>query len=95
MIIFWRGFGFAPLVLVALVALMAAILGFDITRDAVVGTVIIIAGVLTGVACVVLKAQDSRNGNEDSRLISTQHTFMFIPMAYWCPILVLIGYLQF
>jgi hypothetical protein len=95
MIIFWRGFGFLPLVILALVGLLVAVLGFDITRNAVVGTVMIIAGVLTGVACVILQAQDSRNRNGGHDLISTPHTLMFIPMIFWCPLFICIGVFQF
>lgn len=92
-LVFYRGYGFVPIALLFLSGLAATMLGFDTHHRSVLGIAIIAAGCLTGVACAVLKIRDSRAGR-DYRLISTQHTLMFIPVVFWSPILIVIGVCQ-
>lgn len=89
-LIFYRGYGFIPIALLFISGLVATVFGFDTHSPSVLGIAIIAAGFLTGVACAVLKTRDSRGG-QDFRLISTQHTFLFIPVVFWCPILIVVG----
>ena len=89
-LIFYRGYGFVPVAILFLSGVVAAILGFDTEKPSVLGVGIIASGFLTGVACALLKIRDARAGIA-FKLISTQHTFMFIPVVFWCPILIAIG----
>ena len=92
-LVFYRGYGFVPIGLLFLCGLFATILGFDTRNRLVLGIAIIAAGFLTGAACAALKIRDSRAGRV-FRLLSTQHTFMFIPVVFWCPLLIVIGVWQ-
>src|SRR5688572_696689 len=89
-LVFYNGYGFVPIALLFLSGLVATIFGLDTHDQSVLGIPIITAGFLTGVACAVLKIRDSRAGR-DFRLMSTQHTFMFLPVVFWCPLLIVIG----
>ena len=89
-LIFYRGYGFVPIALLFLSGLVATISGFDTHNRSVLGIAIVTAGFLTGVACAALKIRDSRV-RRDFKLISTQHTLLFIPVVFWCPLLIIIG----
>ncbi len=90
-LIFYAGYGFIPLALCFLCGLATTILGFDTKDHSVGGISILAAGILTGIAIVLLKVRDSRSEQRAFRLISTKHTRLFIPVIFWCPILIAIG----
>src|SRR4051812_42338255 len=81
-LVFYRGYGFVPIALLFLCGLAATVLGFDTHNRLVLSIAIIAAGFLTGASCAALKIRDSRAGR-DFRLVSTQHTFMFIPVVFY------------
>ena len=91
MLIFYAGYGFIPIAVCFLSGLVATILGFDTRDQAVGGMSTLAAGILTGIAIAVLKARDSRSEQRAFKLISTKHTLLFIPVVFWCPLLVAIG----
>jgi len=89
-LIFYRGYGFVPIAILFLSGLISAIGGIDARNQHAQGISTTIAGVLTGLVCVALKIRDSRAGH-DYKLVSTQHTLLFIPVIFWCPLLIVIG----
>ena len=90
-LIFYAGYGFIPIALCFLSGLVATILGFDTRDHSVLGISMVTDGILTGIAIAVLKVRDSRSEHRAFKLISAKHTFLFIPVVFWCPILVAIG----
>ncbi len=90
-LIFYAGYGFIPILLCFFCGLVATILGFDTKDHSVLGTSMLAAGILTGIAVAFLKIRDSRTGDRAFKLMSTKHTLLFIPVAFWCPILIAIG----
>ena len=90
-LIFYAGYGFIPIALCFLSGLVATLLGFDTRDHSVLGISILAAGILTGIAIAILKVRDSRSEQRAFKLISTKHTLLFIPVVFWCPILVVIG----
>jgi hypothetical protein len=91
MLIFYAGYGFIPIALCVLSGLVDMILGFDTNNHSVMGISTLAAGILTGVAITVLKVRDSRSEQRAFKLVSTRHTLLFIPVIFWCPILIAIG----
>lgn len=91
MLIPYRGLGFIPIAFLFLCGVVTLILGVDIHDCSGEGAALMAAGIFTGVACIVLKVQNSRVGNGQLKLMSTQHTFIFIPVVFWCPILIVMG----
>ena len=88
--VFYSGFGFIPVALLVLSGIVDLIFGLDTKNETVMGIGIAVCGILTGIACLILKFH-SRFEHIEFRLVSTKHNLMFLPVFFWCPILLVIG----